>query len=641
MTLPMQVADPSHLLDLIGHNCAQDQEYRELTENSRQAIERVQAIDPTFKGKIVWDIDWPLAAKGIFKLSITDNGCGMSANEAALFINNLASSGSELGVGKNYGIGAKVAGLRANPAGLVYRTLRKGDPAVMLHMHRENGVYGMRDIEVEDGLVHLLEYDANDPSVPEDELPKMILEAGHGTKVSLWGVTDEGQTLRTPGRDSMWGIQRYLNERYFKIPDNIEIKVRVMENTDQGQWPKSEAECGSKGRLRSVEGMAYHLERNSECSGSVRLGDATARWWVLREKGGASYWRNFGHRGVLYQNEIYNYSKLPKHLGAFGINRKAAKRVVIYIEPDDKLRVSANDSRSRVTLPGDAEVPWEKWAIAFMRRPPDALTEFCKQFEEDSEVSDDVSKRMVQNRNLYDLMAYRPAKRGRVTLSGGTNGKGTHGVQDEGMEDIFIGNDPLPTGGGGGSNGPSPGPSDGNKPRPVIRRAKGSVAKGGKKQKVEPELDIPKVDWVSIEAGSREPGDDLEDRAAMYIPESHKLDINADFRLFKTIQTRLEAEFNPGFVPAVTEIIVRHMRSVYQLTLCEVIVGARSLERSREWNRSHMESAWSPESLTQAVQPRDLIYREITRLLRRDKVRLQTATIHHHTDESAPASAPA
>src|SRR5215212_11740680 len=88
-TLPMTVAETGFLLDRLGQDCSPLQFLRELTQNAIEAISDPQI--PNATGQIIWDVDWDwYDLTGVYKLSVTDTGVGMSGEEMERYINQLS-----------------------------------------------------------------------------------------------------------------------------------------------------------------------------------------------------------------------------------------------------------------------------------------------------------------------------------------------------------------------------------------------------------------------------------------------------------------------------------------------------------------------------------------------------------------------
>src|SRR3954465_11107751 len=106
-TLALTVHNTGFLLARLGSDCHSLQFLRELTQNSIEAILKL----PGKTGEVVWDVDWTnyeAGSNSVFKLCVSDNGCGMDGEEMVKYINQLSSSGSVQSVDANYGVGAKI-----------------------------------------------------------------------------------------------------------------------------------------------------------------------------------------------------------------------------------------------------------------------------------------------------------------------------------------------------------------------------------------------------------------------------------------------------------------------------------------------------------------------------------------------------
>src|SRR5512139_2072372 len=110
-TLPIAVAHTGFLLDRMAKDCSDLQFLRELTQNSIEAILRTEE----HKGEIRWDVDWTsFDLTGVYKLSVTDNGDGMTGEDMIQYINHLSSSGGVQAHNANFGVGAKIAAATRN-----------------------------------------------------------------------------------------------------------------------------------------------------------------------------------------------------------------------------------------------------------------------------------------------------------------------------------------------------------------------------------------------------------------------------------------------------------------------------------------------------------------------------------------------
>ena len=70
-SLPMSGHNVGFLLDRLGQDCSPLQYLRELTQNGKEAIDRVGS-----SGQIIWDVDWIT-----FDLTgVIDTGDGMTQN---------------------------------------------------------------------------------------------------------------------------------------------------------------------------------------------------------------------------------------------------------------------------------------------------------------------------------------------------------------------------------------------------------------------------------------------------------------------------------------------------------------------------------------------------------------------------------
>src|SRR5664279_5638012 len=130
---------------------------------------------------------------------------------------------------------------------------------------------------------------------------------------------------------SRW-VAKYLNSRYFRIPEGITIRSR-----EGWEQPRSDSD---RNLLRSITGQADYLGKHSQAHGKIQLEGAMAHWWVLKDEPALSQNSGFlessGHIAALYKDELYEMTTSRAgraRLQMFGIPL-GPNRVLIYIGPN-------------------------------------------------------------------------------------------------------------------------------------------------------------------------------------------------------------------------------------------------------------------------------------------------------------------
>ncbi len=572
-TSRMGVANVGFMVDRLGQDCHPLQYLRELTQNA------IEAMDGK-GGEVVWDVDWnTYDLTGNYKLSIIDTGIGMTGDEMLKYINQLSSSTHEQSMDGNYGVGAKVAAATRNHAGMVYLSW-KDDQGWMTHLWRDSEIdeYGARRFELDDGTF------PDYLKISEDLKPKQIKD--HGTAVVLLG-NDEDENTMEPAADSgvegrqRW-ITKYLNTRYFRFPENVEVRVR--EGYDA---PRNDSR---RNFLRKVSGMEQFLKDETEWYGQVPLTDAVAHVWIFAERPERTkvgdMFATTGHVAALYGDELYEMktgragAALLQQFGIiFGYGR-----VVIYVEPQNgTAKIASNTARTQLLRNGEP-LPWADWAAEFRdEKMPQEIKDLMERIASASTSHDHqqaIRERLKQIRDLFKVSRYRRARTGPIEVSEDAPG-GSTATQNRKKR----------------KKGPGPGGGGG--------RA-GSVyalfADDGDAGEAVPNPDpIPITKWVSVADGTREPAD-LEDRAAKYHPEQNLLLINADFRVFVDMVNRWAKQYDD--VPGAREVAEEVVHEWFEQALVETVVGAQALSGSAQWPGEDLGRVWSEEGLTAAVLQR-------------------------------------
>jgi hypothetical protein len=591
-TLPLSVANTAFLIDRMGEDCHPLQFLRELNENSIESILRT----PEKRGKIVWDVDWKYYDDHrIYKLSVTDTGDGMTGEEMARYINKLSSSISEQSFGGNYGVGAKIAAATRNHAGVIYFSW-KNAVGTMIHFWRDphSGIYGLRQFEQNDGYHHYAE-------IEDDIKPEEIKD--HGTKVVLFGAVDEADTMTAPpgsSAPSRW-ISKYLNTRYFRFPKGITIQAR------EG-WTQP-IEDKDRNLLRTVIGQEKYLTDHAEASGTRQLKGAVAHWWILKDERAITQNSGFvesaGHVAALYDDELYELQTARSgmaRLQQFGVIL-GYRRVVIYVEParDGDRRITTNTARTILLLDSEP-LPWAEWAAEFREKMPKAIVELVSGFHTDSAAEDQtksIRDRLKQVFDLFKVSRYRPSATGTLTIDMDAINRGSTSRSTDYK--------PITPGGGGHGGGGGTKTTAGGAYSAYLKK---DGAPGD--EITRNDLPEPRVNWVTTKDGTRTPPD-LDDRAAKFLLDQNHLIINADFRVFTDMIERFKKEL--GGSAAVNDIITHAVRTWFQQTLMETVIGIQALQKSKEWTTDDIAKAISEEALTTAVMPRYHVYNSVKREL--------------------------
>jgi hypothetical protein len=583
--LAMSVHNIGFLLDRLGQDCHPLQFLRELTQNSIEAIQRAGG-----KGEIVWDVDWTTYdLEGFYKLSITDNGDGMTGEEMVKFINQLSSSMSTQSMSGNYGVGAKITTATKNPYGVVYLSWKNGEGS-MIQMFKDEttGQYGLKQWEHKDGsFKHYL-------PIEDDVKPELIEK--NGTKVVLLGMEESSNSMQAPSGSpsaSRW-ISKYLNTRYFDVPEGISLKAR-----EGWENPRTDKD---RNYLRNLTGQSQYLKKHSDASGKLNLTDAVAHWWILREEpaigNNSGYIESAGHMAALYQNELYELSsgrsamaKLQQFGVIFGY-----RNVVIYIEPTHVSQLTTNTARTTLLINNDL-LPWADWAAEFRDNMPEEIAKLVAEKAAAAANTDhqkSIKDRLKDIMELFKVSRYKPSPTGSVFFD-----------DDRLIRGGNLGTQNRNSGRTNSSKSSSSGGTGGNV-YAVFEKIDGEP---GKKIKPDP---FPQVQWVTVTNGTRDPKD-MEDRAAKYLQDQNILLINADFSVFTDMMGFFKKEFKD--IPGISEVTEEAVKTWFEQALVETILGIQGLMNRKDWTQANIDQALSQEALTASVMQRYHVHFAVKREL--------------------------
>lgn len=630
MTKPLEVERMGFLLERLAADTPVDQQLRELNQNSIEAISRRFRGGDASPGKIVWDIDWPFYSNNdVYKISITDNGDGMSPDDMVRYLNNLSvqGAGGSQGLTANFGVGAKITALARNPFGLVYRSWRNGHGAmVQLHRDDDQGEYGLAPFNLPDGTF------TYHPPLTAAAKPSLIKESG--TKVTLLGKAMEANTALPSGRNANW-ILAFLHSRYFELPSSIEIGVRVL-TRDTSKWPKTEPAPSEKTfNIQKVTPLRelFDSYTPAEMRGIERLSNADVYWWVFEDadevtKKLSTRSASTGRLGVVFQNEVYLEKRSDaarRTMVNFGVVY-GVDHVCLYVipRPDSGLSIRADTGRSRVLLNDediDAGDWFERWGAEFKQKLPKPIVDLQAAFisKLGADNSEDARRRVLERINslgqLLNPTRYRPDPQGVVF---------GEGLKEADIKTRTHRSDPTDTDTNTKEDDPEAvDVEDTDEQRPQRRRQRKKVPvfsdiaeRGDDSTLVVPVRErLPdfEFDWVSHSAGTRAE-DEMIDKAAELVGDvvsGRKLKINADFRGFRDLVEQVQKEFNPDNDQKLQTKILEHVKDWYATQLVEAILSVRALRNQGTWLRDDVEHALSAKSLTAVAMCRLLVREKI------------------------------
>lgn len=620
-TKPMTVANIAFLLDRLAADTPPNQQIRELTQNALEAIARRHKAGDLSDGLVKWDVDWEhLRRTDEYKLCVVDNGDGMTPEQMASYLNSLAVQGANQtqSISQNFGVGAKITVLYRNRYGLVYQSWRDGKGA-MVKLHRDDqvGEYGLDSFDLPDGP-HWT------PRIKGAVRPRGVEDCG--TKVTLLGA-DEQENTCLPAEDAGGGMNwlvTYLTSRYFRLPENVKLQVRVLTRA-LDRWPTVEPDPSEKTfNLQTIRGTKALFDDNCSTHGTVRLSNADAHWWLFEDPTQSS--KNMSTRGgrtcqvgVVFQDEVYIQRTPPtsrRILAGFGI-LFGAEHVNIYIEPRSStagMDIRADTARSRILLDGeDIEEAnwWERWGAEFRSKlPPEIaakIQEVLARADADPEgkLRERILERLKRIRDFLRPSRYRKTLGGPLLAVSPVTGGTPDALGDERKSPTFR---VASTRGGRASDD----------------YLADLVETGGEEAAaVSPLPKEPEIVWVTLGKG-REEGE-MEDVAAE-IPgdpvTGSVIKVNADFRGYVDVINHFAQEFNPEGNEAIQQKIVEDVREWMGLQLIEAVMTVRNLANGRTWTTVELAAALSPHALTSVLMARFNVIERVKRDLKTELSRL-------------------
>ena len=564
------------LIQNLGRDCTPSQFMREFAKNGYEACQRAGGA-----GRIEVDFNNTVYEKtGYYKLSFTDNGDGMTAEQMVSLLNNLSASGAK-NEHANYGVGAKISALTRNHEGILYESWRGGvGHSVVIRYNEDEGIYGLQGVENNGRTEYAVQ-------LPSEMKPKFIND--HGTRVTLFGMSPAQDTMLPPegvsGIRESW-IVKYLNTRFFRVPEGIELFSRIGYYRDVADRKHN--------HLLAVQGQKKILDGKAEHFGEVQVTGAKVFWWIMPENADG-HGRELlkGHSALINQNEIFDISDARSNrLAYFGVIF-GRDRVVIYVEPESAVQ---NTSRTGLVHPDGSPLKWDAWQDGFRTNMPPILREFLDRLinenSKDSH-SDSIRERLKALKDLFRISRYRRSNNG--TLLANPEIEAPHGTGHTARTDRTS--DRQTTGG----SGVRPGSLATSLLSELANNSGGGVAV----EAVSPDP-FPCVQWGSET-------DALRDRAAEYLPADNLIVANKDFQGLRDLIAYFAKTYQD--TPELLQVIEDAVKEAFEQVLTECVAGALSLRHRQYWNLDDFERAISREALTTVVMQRYWMLGQIRRTL--------------------------
>lgn len=396
--------------------------FREAVQNEIEAGATKIIID-SFNGKSV---------------RVTGNGHGMTEDQLVKHLSTVLTSSKG---SANYGIGARVAALPHNHAGVIFAS-RTVDGEGMIQLIREGNAYGLKQWSIK-GIMH-------EVVLPTSGQLSNLLKSSTGTAVILLG---DG-TKPTWNSGTGHAVHNYLARRYYEFPEGVVVQVLHKDKS-----------------RHTVRPMGQSLQLISTADGAVPFKDVQGLsgaifWWILSTPEERRH-QLTGHDnftsgvGLVVDNEVFNYSN--DHMTDFGIHFKSVRnRICILIAIQG---AEMDTSRNGVVFPGKnserSVTPWKALGAYFSEHMPEEIDELASKIMPSATIlSEEQAKKLDPDwmKWIHAIKVIVPAKNGKEKTGNEDDGEAVPTLRNR---NLFPDPDPNPNPG----PGPFPGPSPHTKPQ--------------------------------------------------------------------------------------------------------------------------------------------------------------------------------
>lgn len=612
-----RVENADFIADKLASELLPDQEQREVYKNAEEALDRRLASGSGSKGRIEFDVDWPLHERsGEWFISCADNGDGMSRSELERYMTTLAVQGANQNqsIIGNQGMGLKIAGPTRHKRGVLIRSLKDGE-LTMVQIGWNGHEYDLIPLGSGGEVV---------VPVGEEMFPSFIIEQGSGTVVTFLGNSEGDNTFLPPGRPRGW-LFKYLHQRFFRLSDRgVEVLVRVPSG-DEAEWPRTPRDAAK--RQRREGGKSFNL---SKVRGTAAIWDdaatrqgkdfrglvevpgeagsdipaAIVHWWILPSGPGtdvSTRTASGGSLAFLFQNELHDWrigNQANPYFARMGV-LFGKTRIGFIIEPLGTT-IASDFARAHVLVGGTPVLEsdaWLTWAEQFRALMPEKIKETIAEEQARLEVEDPDRARRIRDR-LKDVMHLLRPRRFKRDEDGN-----------------LVASGPVVTGPGGGNGNIIDRPIGPGRRRntsstrgigAVLTQVDGADAEPANEVfsllRITPQwVDESEADSFAIVNGNSK---GLHDRAAALAGEDGAtadiLLLNRDFRGYQAITATVNEWANPDGSEDIAQKIETFTQEWVEQKMVEAVNGLRQLENGSTWIATNFDDALSPVALTAA-----------------------------------------
>ena len=568
----LQVGNTDFLINSLIDRCPNTMMLRELVTNAIEASKKAKK-----KLILIRVTKW----NGSDKLSIWNTGPGMSFSELRNACDISSSINKIQSLDENFGIGAKVASLKANKLGMRYRSNKEGVVAEIV-MGQDLDPVSRKPIyqrfDYPDGTTTNFPDVADVTETAKEE--KIDLEEDW-TEVVLYGNSEKQNTVKNPFDNSpkvphRW-IANALYQRFFRLPDGVKV---IFEDGTHAKGGNRNFEPYHERIIRMSKEYKDDMRQETV---SLQDGIKINYYFDGEEPNGG---HKFSYRGnvasdisfcgVVFKNEIYDwrggsswYVTSPKLGIPFG-----QSFISVTLELPEDTEVIPDQYRESIKWNDHAKetVKIEQYAQIIRDNIPEWLKEKIEKFSPKKSTSEDIKDKLRELLNNLNVISktLMSSSEGKPSSDAGSN-KVKH-IREGIKSDIKKLTSPS---------------------RPLTQTS------GSSNSKNKSGVNIPEFIVLYTEEQLKD-HPNLADRAAKYLPDTNEVYINMLYEPMQLMNKLLTKEFASKSTnqEELDEAVLAVLENIFKLKMGTAVVFALSKKNKEGWDYEEAEDSWSPETLS-------------------------------------------